>query len=49
LQAPEVKVVVQGAPTDWGKDSIVLQRAGKQVENAEHYLCLEREEARRQR
>jgi type VI secretion system secreted protein VgrG len=34
LQAPEVKVVTQGAQTDWGHDSITHQCAGKHVVKA---------------
>ncbi|BDT60486.1 hypothetical protein MasN3_39800 [Massilia varians] len=41
LQAPEVKVVAQGAQTDWGNDSLVLQCAGRQVEKAAQYIRLE--------
>lgn len=41
LQAPEVKVVAQGAQADFGGDSVSLQCAGKQVEKAAQYLRLE--------
>lgn len=42
LQAPEVKVVAQGAQSDWGKDGgITHQCAGKQVEKAAQFQRLE--------
>lgn len=41
LQAPEIKVVAQGAQTHWGKDNLILQCAGKQVEKAAQYVRLE--------
>ncbi|MGH8854805.1 MAG: type VI secretion system tip protein VgrG, partial [Telluria sp.] len=34
-------VMAQGAQTDWGNDSIVLQCADKQVEKAAQYLRLD--------
>jgi type VI secretion system secreted protein VgrG len=38
LQAPEVKIVAQGAQTDWGRDAITQQCAGKQVEKAAQFV-----------
>jgi type VI secretion system secreted protein VgrG len=40
LQAPEVKVVARGAQTDWGKDDIVQQCAGKHVDKAAQFIRL---------
>jgi type VI secretion system secreted protein VgrG len=42
LQAPEVKVVAQGAQTDWGQEGgITHQCAGKLIEKAAQYLRLD--------
>jgi len=40
LQAPEVKVVAQGAQTDWGRDGITQQCADKHILKATQFVRL---------